>query len=295
MESQETHKNAILLLDEAGLTLHPLAQKDLAKFFNNLSSTNQIINTTHSPFIVDTNNIDRCKVVFMDKNGTTVASDNLRQGNDSLNEKSIYAVHAALGLSVSDILLQGCKPIIVEGPSDQIYLNAIKQVLISKNKISPKEEIVFVPAGGVKGISGIVSILGSKDGELPYVIVDSDQSGKNLINKLNSGLYKDCKAKIIDLGNITTIPNAEIEDIIPYKYLEKGINHLFNDLEDDDFERDPNLSIIPQIESFASSHSMILPDGWKVELAKKAKRSILTRETSESDLEKFATLFASFI
>ena len=121
------------------------------------------------------------------------------------------------------------------------------------------------------------------------------ESGKNLINKLNSGLYKDCKAKIIDLGNITTIPNAEIEDIIPYKYLEKGINHLFNDLEDDDFERDPNLSIIPQIESFASSHSMILPDGWKVELAKKAKRSILARETSESDLEKCATLFASFI
>ena len=295
VESQETHKNAILLLDEAGLTLHPLAQKDLAKFFNNLSSTNQIINTTHSPFIVDTNNIDRCKVVFMDKNGTTVASDNLRQGNDCLNEKSIYAVHAALGLSVSDILLQGCKPIIVEGPSDQIYLNAIKQVLISKNKISPKEEIVFVPAGGVKGISGIVSILGSKDGELPYVIVDSDQSGKNLINKLNSGLYKDCKAKIIDLGNITTIPNAEIEDIIPYKYLEKGINHLFNDLEDDDFERDPNLSIIPQIESFASSHSMILPDGWKVELAKKAKRSILARETSESDLEKCVSLFSSFV
>ena len=131
VESQEAHKNAILLLDEAGLTLHPLAQRDLAKFFNNLSQTNQIINSTHSPFIVDTNNIDRCKVVYMDKDGLTVASDNLRQSNDSLNEKSIYAVHAALGLSVSDVLLQGCKPVIVEGPSDQIYLNAIKQILIS--------------------------------------------------------------------------------------------------------------------------------------------------------------------
>lgn len=295
VESQENHKNAILLLDEAGLTLHPLAQKDLAKFFNNLSNTNQIINTTHSSFIVDTNNIDRCKVVYMDKNGTTVASDNLRQGNDCLNEKSIYAVHAALGLSVSDILLQGCKPIIVEGPSDQIYLNAIKQVLISKNKISPKEEIVFVPAGGVKGISGVVSILGGKDGELPYVIVDSDQSGKNLINKLNSGLYKGSNAKIIELGNVTTIQNAEIEDIIPYKHLEKGINYLFHELEEDEFERDSTLSIIPQIESFASSHSVILPDGWKVELAKKAKRSILTKETSDSDLEKCVSLFSSFV
>ena len=63
VESQENHKNAILLLDEAGLTLHPLAQKDLSRFFDNLSTNNQIINTTHSPFIVDTTNIDRCRVV----------------------------------------------------------------------------------------------------------------------------------------------------------------------------------------------------------------------------------------
>ena len=37
VESQNNHKNSVLLLDEAGLTLHPLAQKDLYKFFDNLS------------------------------------------------------------------------------------------------------------------------------------------------------------------------------------------------------------------------------------------------------------------
>ena len=66
-------------------------------------------------------------------------------------------------------------------------------------------------------------------------------------------------------------------------------------MEEDEFERDSTLSIIPQIESFASSHSVILPDGWKVELAKKAKRSILTKETSDSELEKCVSLFSSFV
>ena len=66
VESQEQHKNAILLLDEAGLTLHPMAQKDLSKFFDNLSKSNQLVHTTHSPFIIDTNNIDRCRTVYMD-------------------------------------------------------------------------------------------------------------------------------------------------------------------------------------------------------------------------------------
>ena len=43
MESKNENRNAILLLDEAGLTLHPLAQRDLVTFFENLAMENQII------------------------------------------------------------------------------------------------------------------------------------------------------------------------------------------------------------------------------------------------------------
>lgn len=129
----------------------------------------------------------------MDENGFTVASSDLRQGADSLNEKSIYAVHAAMGLSVSDILLQGCQNIIVEGPSDQHYLNSIKSFLIKEKLLAPKQEMVFVPSGGVKGVPGVVSILSGKTEDLPYVLVDSDTSGQDTVKKLSSGLYKDQK------------------------------------------------------------------------------------------------------
>lgn len=215
VESQENHKDAILLLDEAGLTLHPLAQKDLAQFFVGLSENNQIINTTHSPFIIDTSNIDRCRVVYVDKGGFTVCSSDLRQGADTLNEKSIYAVHAAMGLSVSDILLQGCQPIIVEGPSDQIYFNAIKNILIQKKLIAPKYELVFIPSGGVRGVPGIVSILCGKTEKLPFVILDSDKSGNDAKKKLQSGLYKECPDRILEIKKYNILNNTfkEIEDI----------------------------------------------------------------------------------
>lgn len=42
VESKEAHKGAILLLDEAGLTLHPLAQKDLVVFFDNLANQTRL-------------------------------------------------------------------------------------------------------------------------------------------------------------------------------------------------------------------------------------------------------------
>lgn len=298
VESQMQHKDAILLLDEAGLTLHPLAQKDLSKFFEGLSEHNQIINTTHSPFVIDTSNIDRCRVVYMDKDGFTVASSNLRQGDDSLNEKSIYAVHAAMGLSVSDILLQGCQAVIVEGPSDQHYFNAIKTFLIREGKLTPKQEIVFIPSGGVRGVPGVVSIICGKTENLPFVILDSDQSGRDAKTKLQSGLYKDCKDRIIEVKDYWDLENSEVEDIIPYKLQERGINRLFASLEDENFEDeyDSNKAIVPQIEMFAKKYNIPLEKGWKVEISRLVKQAIKGKgidKVEEKYVEAWTKLFAT--
>lgn len=300
VESQENHKDAILLLDEAGLTLHPLAQKDLAQFFVGLSENNQIINTTHSPFIIDTSNIDRCRVVYVDKGGFTVCSSDLRQGADTLNEKSIYAVHAAMGLSVSDILLQGCQPIIVEGPSDQIYFNAIKNILIQKKLIAPKYELVFIPSGGVRGVPGIVSILCGKTEKLPFVILDSDKSGNDAKKKLQSGLYKECPDRILEIKKYKDIENAEVEDLIPFRLIERGINRIFHNLEDMYFEDEyeEKSAIVPQIEEFASKNNVALEKGWKVEVARNMKHMLknknIMQEIKDEDMEIWKKIFIDF-
>lgn len=282
VESQENHKDAVLLLDEAGLTLHPLAQKDLAKFFDGLSEKNQIINTTHSPFIVDTSNIDRCRVVYVDKDGFTVCASDLRKGDDALNEKSIYAVHAAMGLSVSDVLLQGCQPVIVEGPSDQHYFNAIKSMLIHEKAIAPKQEIVFIPSGGVKGI---VSILGGKNEKLPFVILDSDSSGEGAKKKLESGLYAGCKERILEVGKFVDIACAEVEDLFPFELQKRSVNRLFRDVEEEYFEDSytEGEAIVPQLEEFAFEHDILLEKGWKVDISKSVKQIMTGKKVSDID------------
>ncbi|WP_284462375.1 AAA family ATPase [Chryseobacterium sp.] len=300
VESQEQHKGAILLLDEAGLTLHPLAQKDLAIFFENLSQENQIINTTHSPFIVDTSNIDRCRVVYMDKEGSTVASSNLRQGSDALNEKSIYAVHAALGLSISDVLLQGCQAIVVEGPSDQFYLNAIKAFLIREKLIAPDQEIVFVPSGGVKGVPGVVSMISSKADDIPYLIIDSDKSGEDAKNRLLSGLYKGFEDRILDIKDYTEIEKSEVEDLIPFSLMKKGIDRLFNSIDEVDFEDNynENTPIVPQIETFAKTNGIELEKGWKVGISISAKAQLKSKRIDaipKEYIEKWIKLFNAFL
>lgn len=295
VESQGDNEGAILLLDEAGLTLHPLAQKDLCLFFNKLSENNQIINTTHSPFIIDTENIDRCRVVYSDNNGHTVVSDNLREGSGEVGSKSVYAVHAALGLTVSDVMLQGSQVVIVEGISDQYYLSTIKSALIREGKIKPNKEIVFAPAGGVKGVPGITGLVSAKNDDLPFVVLDSDGSGEGFRDKLFNGLYKECKEKVLEIKTFTEIEHSEIEDIIPFDFIEKGIDRLLGvQDEDDEFEYDETKPLVPQIEGYASGHGIILEKGWKVELAKAFKKQVFSkkRKAIPADvLDKWVKLF----
>lgn len=275
MESKNENRNAILLLDEAGLTLHPLAQRDLVTFFENLAMENQIINSTHSPFIINPANIDSCRVVYVNTDGHTVVSSDLREGAGKMSNQSVYAVHAAMGLGVSDVLLQGCQCVIVEGPSDQYYLNAIKSFLIREKVFAPKEEIVFIPSGGVKGISGIVSLVASKSEDMPYVIIDSDKSGEDMKKKLISSLYKGNEKKLLMIGSYSEIENAEVEDIIPFNLLDKPITKLFKNTDEDFSDTyNSNEEIVCQIEKFAGDNDIVLEKGWKVELAKEVKKKI---------------------
>lgn len=297
VESEEAHENAILLLDEAGLTLHPLAQKDLVHFFNRLASKNQLINTTHSPFIVDTDNMDRCKVVYVNEDGLTEVSSDLRK-NIKNNLSSVYAVHAALGLGVSDVLLQGCQVVVVEGVSDQYYLNAIKNYLISAKEIQPNKDIVFIPSGGVKNIASISSLIGGKNSDIPYIIIDSDKSGEDLKNKISNGLYKDSKDKILEIKDITGTAYSEVEDLFPYSLFEKPLLKLFKVADEDfDEEYDSSKPIVDQIEEFARNNEIVLTSGWKVELAKAVKTQMQKNKpcVDKKTLDNWKELFKKFV
>ena len=301
VESKDSHKNCVLLLDEAGTSLHPMAQKDLLNFFENLSITNQIITTTHSPFLVDVNHLERTKVVFVDDKGYTKVSEDLRAGEKKKNATgAVYAVHAALGLSVSEGLLNGCNLVVVEGQSDQFYLNAIKQYLIYTNKISPVKEMIFVPAGGVKSVKQLTSLIAGKQQELPVIVLDSDKSGEDYANKLEKELYSNDKDKILMIKDFVGIENAEIEDLFPEAILERPIERIINDRDfrfKDKFDR--NKPVISQIEEWANIYSIDLIHGYKVELSKDIKRDLILSNISamipDEYIKKWVSLFNKII
>lgn len=273
VESKDSHSNCILLLDEPGISLHPIAQFDLIQFFNSLAGENQLLYTTHSPFLVNPDNLADVKAVFVDEKGLSSVSADLRK-NDKVAEKSIYPVHAAIGLTVSDTLFLGCQPILVEGPSDQIYLQLVKNTLLSKGKYKNNKEMVFIPTGGVKGMSTVISIVTGRDNSLPFVILDADTPGKEKEKSLKKGNYKDDQKKVILVSDILGEGEFEVEDLLPVEELAKVFSKKFRGNSTDDFEYvfDKAKPIINQMEAFAKQNGYTLDLGWKVELARDFQR-----------------------
>lgn len=287
-ESEEEHQDCILLLDEPGLSLHPNAQTDLIRFFSKLSEKNQLIYTTHLPFLVDHNSLDRVKAVYSE-NGLTKASNDISKADKE--KKAIQPVNAAIGITASQSLLVGCDIVIVEGVSDQFYLTMMKNYLVSKGKFKPKREMVFIPVGGAKGVKPVVSIIQGSTSNLPYALLDSDKTGKEFQTSLKQSLYSNEKAKVLETDTYVGKQGSEIEDFIPAALIADSFDRLFRpEAEISVSNFDLAQPIVPQLEGFAKDNEIILEPGWKVEISKRVKQRF-SDDIDEDIIEKWQKLF----
>jgi hypothetical protein len=217
------------------------------------------------------------KAVYVQDDGTTAVSSDLRAGEKQpAQANSIYPVHAALGLSVSDILLIGAQPVIVEGQSDQLYLSAMKILLIAAGKITPPKELLFMPGGGVRGMKAVASIVTGKEEDLPMVLLDADEAGRGLAKNLRETLYAANAERVIDISTFSGFTDAEIEDLIPPDIMKQAISRMVRG-PDDDFSDvyQAGKPIIGQVEDYAKRHGLALAPGWKVDLARQVKGRLL--------------------
>ena len=113
-ETKGEFKNAIILLDEPGLHLHAAAQRDLLERMKAYSKNNQLIYSTHMPFMIEFSRLDNIYVAEeIQKEGTKVHKDWMTADKDSR-----FTLQAALGLSWSQSLFVGQYNLIVEGVTD---------------------------------------------------------------------------------------------------------------------------------------------------------------------------------
>jgi hypothetical protein len=203
VESEETHAGAILLLDEPGLYLHPLMQAKLVGFFERVSKTNQVLYSTHLPFLVDPDHLERVRTVYLSTGEPpkTIVSEDLRAGGD---RDTLFPLQAALGYSIAQTLFMGSRTLIVEGSSDAIIISALNAAVAGlRTEESLAPDTVIAPAGGIKHLMPLASIMlastGVNAGRV-LVLLDSDDAGRGARTRLARDIFGDDSGRGGDAG-----------------------------------------------------------------------------------------------
>ena len=150
-------RDLILLLDEPGLSLHALAQADFLRYIDNLTDRHQVLYTTHSPFMMHSERLHQIRVVEDRPKVGTVISDSV-SGSDP---RTIFPLQAALGWTIAQNLFISERNLLVEGPSELIYLKSVSAMLEAQGREGLREDITIVPTGGLDKVVTFVALLGA--------------------------------------------------------------------------------------------------------------------------------------
>ena len=221
----------ILLLDEPGLTLHGKAQADLLRFFEDrLSPDHQVFYTTHSPFMIDTDHLASSRIVedVVTKpragrpvsTGTTVREDVLHVDPDT-----IFPLQGALGYEITQTLFVGKHTLLVEGPSDILYLKALSAELGRRGMEPLDRRWVICPSGGIGKVVPFVGLFKGNDMNIA-VLVDVARGAKKKIEQLRA-------SEILKAGSVLTAAEfsgkdeADTEDLLAPAVLVEILNAAY--------------------------------------------------------------------
>ncbi|HEX4452457.1 MAG TPA: AAA family ATPase [Kofleriaceae bacterium] len=214
---KKRNPNVVLLLDEPGQTLHAKAQGDLMRYFaEKLAPHHQVIYTTHSPFMVPSENLGTVRTVedVVDHrdhdnpivHGTKVGSDVLSTDRDT-----IFPLQSALGYEITQSLFVGKDTLLVEGPSDLLYLKAFSSELHQRGRIGLDPRWTICPVGGIDKVAAFMSLFGG-NGLHVAVLTDFASGQKKRVDDLR-------RSALLRAGHVFTADayagqaEADIEDL----------------------------------------------------------------------------------
>lgn len=255
-------KNLVILLDEPGLTLHARAQADLLRYIKEqLRPNHQVVYTTHSPFMIDADEILSARtvedVVKIDNKtkeetllGTKVSGDVL-----STDPDTISPLQRALDYELTQTLFIGKRTILVEGESDFLYLKWFSKQLEASQRLGLDYRWTISIVKGIDRIPGFVSLF--RGNQIKMVALTDFQVGqKQKVENVRKSLPQE---HLITVERYTEKKEADIEDVLGEEFYLALVNRCYNladGTKPDPTTLNSQARIVPQIESYFAT----LPD-----------------------------------
>lgn len=122
---RETSPN-VILIDEPGLYLHAIAQKDLLKVLRKQFKNNIVLFSTHSPYLIEDENLKNIRLVEKQDGHTTIINKYWKNAK----KDTLKPILTAIGINMSSSLTdQHVNNVVVEGLEDVFYMRAFKKMI----------------------------------------------------------------------------------------------------------------------------------------------------------------------
>lgn len=203
--------NAILLLDEPGLSLHALKQQEFRKTVSLLAEDNQIIYTTHSPFMVGPDELHLVRVVEMPDRETGTKVHTTLVVDDP---RSVYPLQAALGYELAQSLFGQKKNLVCEGLTDMWMLEGVAAAMREARVATMREDIAITPAQSASKVIYYCTLLRGQKLKVA-ALLDSDAAGEKAATQ--DELVRLLRSKeILRTKDVYTGPvnHPEVEDLL---------------------------------------------------------------------------------
>ena len=220
----------VVLLDEPGLTLHGKAQHDLLRYIKErLGPTHQVIYTTHSPFMLDGENIFSLRTVedVIDREevkgelverikGTKVGEKVLSRDRDT-----ILPLQGYIGYDIANTFFIGPYMLVVEGPSEVAYINWFSRQLVAQEKEGLDIRWAVAPAEGAPKVTSFVTLFKGRGLKIA-ALMDYHEGQKKMVNRLDDELMEE--GYLLKTTDFVDQDEADIEDLVGWELYAHLVN-----------------------------------------------------------------------
>lgn len=296
--------NLVILLDDPGFGLHAKAQEDLLQYISEeLEPHYQVIYTTHSPFMLDARKLRRARtvedvVIRLDDGREKYMGTKVGDRSLSIDADTLVPMQAALGYEITQTLFTGENVLLVQRPSDLLYLKWFSERLAQKGRTALDRAWTIAPCGEIQKMCALLSLLGVGKPNVAMLLDGAIGRKKNGLSPEDSDLLKDCRVFTADMyldGN-----GGSIEDLMGRRAYFALVNSCYKLARRCELRATHEvLSDVPVVRE-AEEHLGALPSGMPAldryapaeHLAENGKKLARKLRDLDEGLDRFERLFA---
>lgn len=225
----------ILLLDDPAVHLHPSGKQDWLDSLEEVAKEDQVIYTSHSPYLIEKQYPSRIRTVQDSPDGTQISADIF-----DADTGTFEPLRNALGIDLSSSPFISEGQVLVEGPSEYYILTAVgayfenelERQFIDWNKVS------IMPVRGANDAIGKASWLASENIEYA-VLLDSDEEGQDVQQRISEHHQDIDDERMVLLERRPHDEGVVLEDIFAPEFYVSAFNDVYKNFTadlDEDFE-----------------------------------------------------------